>query len=330
MHTCPMVIPGTPPIPHVGGPILPPCAPTVMIGFMAAAKVGDKAICTGGGIPDPIVKGSMSVQINSMPAARIGDSTAHGGLITVGCPTVIIGDGMNFGGGGGGMAQGGSGGSTKSLSPLASGEAMTAPEIQKKALTDAAKSGAPFCEICEQLGQSPLVHRKPPMTPIAPPKPEDVSAFGKSFEQKTGMKLSDSLKAYKADTGKDLDPKTVETLFTDSEKAKKLLMEDKSLHTRYRDILNSNAPATEEEAKKQGYKKLSTLKSWYHNPWYNKWQNSKYVSADGHREAVFDDRGVLVNSNDYKGTFNFFGPKGLTDSGDHINADVDPYKKWGN
>jgi uncharacterized Zn-binding protein involved in type VI secretion len=29
--------------------------------------------------------------IGGMPAARMGDSTAHGGSIIVGCPTVMIG-----------------------------------------------------------------------------------------------------------------------------------------------------------------------------------------------------------------------------------------------
>lgn len=47
MHVCPMVTPGTPPIPHVGGPILPPCSPTVLIGGMPAARVGDMALCVG-------------------------------------------------------------------------------------------------------------------------------------------------------------------------------------------------------------------------------------------------------------------------------------------
>src|SRR5438067_8778224 len=90
MHTCPMVTPGTPPVPHVGGPILPPCQPTVMIGFMPAARVGDMAMCVGP--PDVIVKGSLSVMVGYKPAARMGDNTAHGGVITVGCPTVMIGD----------------------------------------------------------------------------------------------------------------------------------------------------------------------------------------------------------------------------------------------
>src|SRR5262245_430423 len=90
MHMCPMATPGTPPIPHVGGPILPPGAPTVLIGALPAARLGDMAICVGP--PDAIVKGAFSVLISGQPAARIGDLTAHGGVITVAMPTVIIGE----------------------------------------------------------------------------------------------------------------------------------------------------------------------------------------------------------------------------------------------
>jgi len=89
MHTCPMQTPGTPPIPHVGGPITGPGVPTVLIGSMPAAVVGDMATCVGP--PDTIVKGSATVLIGNKPAARIGDNTAHGGVIVMGCPTVIIG-----------------------------------------------------------------------------------------------------------------------------------------------------------------------------------------------------------------------------------------------
>ena len=86
MHICPLVT-GT--IPHVGGPILPPGAPTVLIGGMPAACLGDMCICTGP--PDSIIMGSATVLIGGKPAARMGDSTAHGGTIILGCPTVIIG-----------------------------------------------------------------------------------------------------------------------------------------------------------------------------------------------------------------------------------------------
>ena len=89
MHTCPMVTPGTPPVPHVGGPIIPPCCTTVLIGFLPAARVTDMAVCVGP--PDVIIMGSTSVMIGFLPAARIGDNTVHGGVIVMGCPTVIIG-----------------------------------------------------------------------------------------------------------------------------------------------------------------------------------------------------------------------------------------------
>jgi len=89
MHVCPMQTPGTPPIPHVGGPIIPPGAPTVLIGNMPAARMGDMAVCVGP--PDSIVKGSATVLIGNVPAARMGDTTAHGGTIVVGLPTVMIG-----------------------------------------------------------------------------------------------------------------------------------------------------------------------------------------------------------------------------------------------
>lgn len=89
MHQCPMQTPGTPPIPHVGGPILPSGPPTVLIANMPAATVGCSCVCVGP--PDSIVMGSMTVTINGQPAARVGDSTAHGGSIVAGCPTVQIG-----------------------------------------------------------------------------------------------------------------------------------------------------------------------------------------------------------------------------------------------
>jgi uncharacterized Zn-binding protein involved in type VI secretion len=114
MHTCPLVNPG--PVPHVGGPILPPGMPTVLIGMMPAARVGDMATCVGP--PDVIAKGSPTVLIGGMMAARLGDLTAHGGVITVGCPTVIIGE-AGLGG-----SQGG-------------------------ALSAAAQTGTPFCEVCQ-------------------------------------------------------------------------------------------------------------------------------------------------------------------------------------
>jgi uncharacterized Zn-binding protein involved in type VI secretion len=89
MHVCPMVTPGTPPIPHVGGPILPPGSIQVLIGGMPAARVGDICVCVGP--PDVIALGSFTVLIGGQPAARMGDMTAHGGSIVIGNPMVLIG-----------------------------------------------------------------------------------------------------------------------------------------------------------------------------------------------------------------------------------------------
>jgi len=89
LHTCPMVTPALPPVPHVGGPIVGPGVPTVLIGNLPAAVVGDLAICVGP--PDSIAMGSTTVQIGGKPAARLGDPTAHGGSIALGFFTVLIG-----------------------------------------------------------------------------------------------------------------------------------------------------------------------------------------------------------------------------------------------
>lgn len=86
MHVCPMV---TVLVPHVGGPILPPGCPMVLIGGLPAARVGDMATCVGP--PDVIVLGSFTVLIGGQPAARLGDMTAHGGAIILGFPMVLIG-----------------------------------------------------------------------------------------------------------------------------------------------------------------------------------------------------------------------------------------------
>jgi len=89
MHVCPMVTPGVPPIPNVGGPILPPCSDNCIVGFLPAARVTDKALCVGP--TDVIVKGSTTVMINYLPAARILDQTVHGGIIVMGEFTCLVG-----------------------------------------------------------------------------------------------------------------------------------------------------------------------------------------------------------------------------------------------
>jgi uncharacterized Zn-binding protein involved in type VI secretion len=157
MHTCPMVTPGVPPIPHVGGPILPAGCPTVLIGFLPAARVSDMATCVGP--PDVIVKGSMTVMIGNLPAARMGDNTAHGGVIVMGEMTVMIGDSGSGGGGAGGAGK--SGASSRGTSPEAGpgpgmSEDFTTLFTVAGAFGSAAGSGTPLvckgpCAACGHL-----------------------------------------------------------------------------------------------------------------------------------------------------------------------------------
>ena len=151
MHMCPMVTPGLPPIPHVGGPIIGPGVPTVLIGGMPAAVMGDMCTCVGP--PDTIILGSVGVIIGGKPAARMGDSCAHGGMITVGCPTVLIGEVM---GGGGGGAGGGLG--AMPIAALVNVMKSAPPKLAQKiaqvvALKEAAKNGTPFSKRCK-LGKN--------------------------------------------------------------------------------------------------------------------------------------------------------------------------------
>lgn len=85
MHVCPM---WTGLVPHVGGPVLPPGCPMVMIGGLPAARVTDLCACVGP--PDMIAMGSPMVLIGGLPAARMGDMTVHGGVIVMGCFQVMI------------------------------------------------------------------------------------------------------------------------------------------------------------------------------------------------------------------------------------------------
>ena len=144
MHVCPMVTPGVPPIPHVGGPILPPCSTNVFTGKLPQARMTDKCVCVGP--MDIIVKGSAGVFVNKLPAARIGDTCAHGGTIVLGCFTVLIGETKGGGGGGGG------GGAGSSQNDYTGGEeasvAWAMSAAQATTLTEASADGSPFCEVC--------------------------------------------------------------------------------------------------------------------------------------------------------------------------------------
>lgn len=101
MHACPLVTPGTPPVPHVGGPVVAG-APTVLVAGMPQARVGDTCTCVGP--PDAIAMGSPTVLICGMPAARMGDPTVHGGTVASGAPNVLIGGAGSGGAGASGPA----------------------------------------------------------------------------------------------------------------------------------------------------------------------------------------------------------------------------------
>ncbi|AEW03381.1 hypothetical protein A4D02_05005 [Niastella koreensis] len=88
-HICPKVTPGTPPVPHVGGPVFGDFR-AVLIEGLPAARVGDSCTCIGE--TDFITRGSWGVFIGGLPAARMGDQTAHGGKIVAGSKSVMIGE----------------------------------------------------------------------------------------------------------------------------------------------------------------------------------------------------------------------------------------------
>ena len=140
IHVCAMVTSGVHSIPHIGGPILPPGCPTVFIGGMSAAGMGNMCTCTGP--PDSIILGSMGILIGGKPEVRMVDSTVHGGMIAAGCPTVLIGE-----------VGAGSPPSPvvapmvkAAISSINPGDAANAAQVI--ALKEAAADGVPFCEEC--------------------------------------------------------------------------------------------------------------------------------------------------------------------------------------
>ena len=85
MHTCPMVTPGTPPVPHVGGPILPAGCPTVLIGFMPAARVGDGWQPLGFS-PDALTEGITTLRAEARACGRDASKIPVAISMTLGAP----------------------------------------------------------------------------------------------------------------------------------------------------------------------------------------------------------------------------------------------------
>jgi len=179
-------------VPHVGGPIIAPGAPTVLIGFLPAARMTDMVTCVGP--PNMIMMGSPTVLIEFLMAARMGDPTVHGGVIILGEPTVMIGEaGMGSpgavvvtpppggGGGGGGGSSNPAGGPAETAgSGITAGASRTdtwtpppfvvAPDAavmqfgaqgmrsgQAQVLAQAAADGTPFCQVCSAQGTTAVV-----------------------------------------------------------------------------------------------------------------------------------------------------------------------------
>jgi uncharacterized Zn-binding protein involved in type VI secretion len=134
-----------------GGTIIGPGCPTVLIGGMPAARIGDMHVCPmlNPGMPPvphiggPIALGSLTVMIGGMPAARLGDMAVCNGppaTIVLGCPTVLIGDA----GGGGGSAEADSGQTTtvpesENEVKLKSPKLLTPPTVLKSTAVDKQK-----------------------------------------------------------------------------------------------------------------------------------------------------------------------------------------------
>lgn len=66
-----------------------PCAPTVLVGNLPAARLTD--MHPSGLGPHPNVSCSGTVIISNLPASRLGDSTGCGGVILKGEFTVLTG-----------------------------------------------------------------------------------------------------------------------------------------------------------------------------------------------------------------------------------------------
>ena len=86
MHTCP--VSGSP-IPHVGGAVLTAPASEVLVSGLPLAGAGSEIGCVGA--VAVLLGGSATVLVAGRPVARMGDATAHGGVLIGGAPTVLVG-----------------------------------------------------------------------------------------------------------------------------------------------------------------------------------------------------------------------------------------------
>jgi len=149
-----------------------------------------------------------------------------------------------------------------------------------------------------------------------------------NFKQWTGgLSIEESQDLFQKEAGQTIDRETIETLFSDPEKSREILINNPKIHSIYREILNINIPKNAEEAiDSQDWTELSLGKAVFHGSVTR--GHRKFISADGYREVVFDSKGNLVKNDVFKGTFNFFSPTEYSNA--HIQTDVDPYVEYGN
>nr|WP_321455739.1 PAAR domain-containing protein [uncultured Cohaesibacter sp.] len=279
-----MIGPGT--APHVGGPIIPPCQVNVIVCGMPQARVTDKSLCATA-IPAKIVTGAWNVLVGGQPAARIGDKTSHGGTIITGCPTVLIGTD----GGSVNVALSASSVDFHSASQSSVETASPASTSKKVTLREAALDN-------------------------------DKSIFRVCFEEQFGLSVDDAIARFEGRTGKPLSEETIRLLFSDSKKAGEIVKDD-DINTTFREIINSHAPKTMQEAEKLGYTKMTNFQSTFHDPDHN----VKYVSPNGgHVEGIYNKKtGKLVTNSIFGPTANFFDPN--EDPEGHTIADVWPWAR---
>ena len=223
---------------------------------------------------------------------------------------------------------------------LPAGDAAPSPDTVKAAIAQGKAAGGSKDATCTEAVR-PCEKKVSALKPAEEDLSGETEAEVLSLDQKSseygalekkimaatgGLTVAEVQKLYKESTGKDVDRKTLETLFTDPYRAQEILEADADLNNALRDVLNSDVPPTlgnmqDRVNAGEGWILLDDSKAGFHNPE----KNLKFVSADGHREAIYDRAtGALDDRTIYKGTFNFFGPD---DYDGHAAADVKPWMK---
>lgn len=291
MHACPLVTPGTPPVPHVGGPIIVG-APTVIVAGMPQARVGDSCTCVGP--PDAIAMGSPTVLVNGKPAARMGDPTVHGGSVVSGAPNVLIGV----------SGTGSASVENSAVVPFqlvadSAGDPVDAPEEPH-----------PFEEEFQQKTGGLTMDRAINLYELE---------TGKTIEDRDAFK--DMIQTLFTD---DKEARRILSSNPSLDREFRDILNTNVPGQMPTETIEVDGQTFYVDENGERWIRMPPSKSVFHNPLHDWTRNSKFVSEDGHREPVYDRNGILVRGEDsvYRGTFNFFGPD---QPSEHTNADVIPW-----